>query len=84
MGINEENVIISEKESNITVKECYHSCPLFGISSDGMECMHPVFESGSPWDRMIITQNNSRGRVPDKCPLRKSAIKIVKNIKLEI
>ena len=84
MEINERNTVISEKESNFTVKECYHSCPLFGIPSDGMECTHPVFESGSPWDRMIITQDNSRGRVPDECPLRKSAIKIIENIKLEI
>jgi hypothetical protein len=84
MGINEENVIISEKESDVTVKECYHSCPLFGTSSEGMECTHPIFEYGSPWDRMIITQDNSRDRVPDECPLRKSAIKIIKNIKLDI
>ena len=84
MEINEKNIVISEKETNIIVKECYHSCPLFGISSEGMECGHPVFESGSPWDKMIITQDNSRNRVPDECPLRKSAIKIIKNIKLNI
>lgn len=84
MGINEENVVISEKENTVIVNQCYYSCPLFGTSSDGMECMHPNFENKSVWDRMIITQDNSRGRVPDECPLRKSAIKIVKNIKLEI
>jgi len=54
------------------VGQCFHSCPFFRTSSDGMECGHPCFEDKTNYESMIITQKNSRGRVPDECPLRNS------------
>jgi len=52
----------------VRIKQCYHACPLMKVDADGMYCAHPVF-NGRPWENMIITHYNSRGRVPDKCPL---------------
>lgn len=59
---------------NVEVKQCYHSCPFFGVNSDGMYCGHPFFEDKSADASMIISQDNSRGRVPDECPLRKGSL----------
>jgi hypothetical protein len=55
------------------IKGCYHECPFFGVGSEGMICGHPYFDNSTdPFDKMIITQNNSReGLIPEKCPLRK-------------
>lgn len=61
-----------------TVSECYHSCDFHMNSMDGMYCNHPTLENSSMEEQMIITQDNSRGRVPDKCPLRDGAIRVSK------
>ena len=61
---------------NIIVEECYHECPLFETSSDGMCCGHPYFHNKKPYDNMIITQDNSKGMVPDKCPLRLGMVEL--------
>ena len=37
---------------------------------DGMECRHPYWEGKGAYTNMIITQNNSKSRVPEECPLR--------------
>lgn len=56
------------------VNECYHSCPFFNNVGQEMQCDHPFFLDKSnlktSYDNMIITQQNSRGRVPDACPLK--------------
>jgi hypothetical protein len=54
----------------IIVEQCYQTCPFYGVSMDGMQCDHPYFSDKGAYDNMIITQDNSRGRVPDACPLR--------------
>jgi len=51
----------------ITVKQCYNSCPFFRDKPE-MHCKHPHFLK--LYDSLIITLENSRGRVPDECPLR--------------
>jgi len=54
------------------VTHCYHSCPFFGTTMDGMDCNHPYWDDKGGYDRMIITQDNSRdGKIPIQCPLRK-------------
>ena len=58
-------------EKITVVDECYHRCPFFGNAGNEMKCLHPhLLLKENVWDRMIITQQNSRGRVPDECPLR--------------
>ena len=54
----------------VIIKECYHSCPFFRASTEGMYCSHPHFKNGETgWEAHIISQDNSHGRVPDECPL---------------
>lgn len=69
---------------NVKVKQCYHSCPFFGVNSEGMYCGHPFFEDKSADDSMIISQDNSRGRVPDKCPLRKGPLNMTYSLSADI
>jgi hypothetical protein len=57
-------------EGDVLVDECYHKCPFFSTTMDGMRCDHPHFNNQPAYSNMIITQDNSRGRVPDECPLR--------------
>ena len=59
------------------VEECFHRCHFFNTDVDGMKCNHPYFEDKKPYENMIITQNNSHGRVPDECPLRKESVEVV-------
>jgi len=63
-------------EKKIIVKSCYHSCPFFTVNGNTMECGHPHFDDKNSWDGLIITQDNSRGRVPDECPLRVDVLTI--------
>lgn len=63
-------------KSEIIIKECYHSCPFFRTSMDGMYCSHPYFDDKESWAEMIITQNNSRGKIPMECPLRIEPLQI--------
>lgn len=58
------------KEQKVT--QCYHGCPFFKTTGNFMECSHPHFDEKvkeDAYSRLIITQDNSRGRVPDECPL---------------
>jgi hypothetical protein len=58
-------------EKEIKIKECFHRCPFFGNSMDGMQCNHPYWENKGAWENMIINQQNSRGgNIPEKCPLK--------------
>ncbi len=60
------------------VKGCYHSCPFFGTSMDGMECRHPYWKDKGAYENMIITQDNSRdGKIPEKCPLHNDNLQIL-------
>lgn len=68
--------------TNIEVTECFHSCPLFDNSLDGMACGHPYWKDKNVYENMIIRQDNSRNTVPPKCPLRQNDVEIVKVIKL--
>lgn len=60
------------------VNECYHECPFFNNVGQEMQCDHPFYQDKSnlktSYDNLIITQHNSRGRVPDACPLRTEKI----------
>lgn len=65
------------------VDQCFHACPFFSTSGHIMECQHPDFGHKEWEKKLIITQDNSRGRVPDECPLRKSPVEIVVRTKLK-
>ena len=68
-------------EKKIEINTCYHSCPFFGVSMDGMNCNHPYWEEKSAYSDMIITQDNSRdGKIPEKCPLRNEQLTITFNL----
>lgn len=59
------------KDKETEVISCYHDCPFFGTEgspSPIMCCKHPSLDCDT---RLIITHDNSTGRVPDECPLRK-------------
>lgn len=61
----------------IEINSCYHDCPFFGTSMDGMECNHPYWEDKGAYENMIITQDNSGyGKIPEKCPLRNDELTI--------
>ena len=47
------------------VRECYKVCPFFGTDGTSMDCLHP---SRNKDRRVIITKENSIGRVPKDCP----------------
>jgi len=65
------------------VEQCFHSCNFFSTGGHIMECTHPDFGAVEWEKKLIITQDNSRDRVPDKCPLRNGATEIVLRIKLK-
>ena len=58
------------------VKQCYHSCPFFRISHEDMYCGHPVWKEKdtAAYGSLIITKDNSKGRVPEECPLRREPL----------
>ena len=58
------------------VTSCFYNCTFFGKSVDGMECQHPYFKDKEPYSNMIITHENSRDTIPEKCPLRKEQLVI--------
>ncbi len=63
--------------NTVEVKQCYHSCPFFKISHEDMYCGHPVWEEKggkSAYGSLIITKENSKGRVPEECPLRQEPL----------
>jgi hypothetical protein len=62
------------KKVNI-ISSCHH-CPFFGRSMDGMECNHPFWNDKGIYENMIMTQNNIRGKVPEKCPLKREPLTI--------
>lgn len=74
-------------ETTHSVTEC-RRCPFFEV--EGMEhmmyCYHPRLKEktapGYPYGGAIITQDNSRGRVPDECPLRGEVTVVVKRVLL--
>ena len=69
---------VKEKE----VHECFFGCDFFETSGHLMQCTHPDFEKMEWEKKLIITQDNSKKRVPDECPLRKGPLEIVMRIKL--
>lgn len=70
---------VTEKE----VEQCFHGCAFFNTSGHIMECKHPQFEEMDWESKLIITQDNSRGRVPDKCPLRNGQTDLIIRYKLK-
>lgn len=65
------------------VKSCYNSCKFFKTDGYVMLCFHPELENLDLEKQLIITQENSRGRVPDECPLRKGCVEVVLKISLD-
>lgn len=57
-------------KKEISVDICYHQCPFFGNSMDGMYCGHPFWNDKEVFSNMIITHENSHHGVPEKCPLK--------------
>lgn len=58
-----------------SIKSCYHSCPFFRTTMNEMWCGHPKWQGGETgYESYIISQDNSRGRVPDECPLRENPL----------
>ena len=70
-------------KETIEISNCYYNCPLWGDTMDGMACTHPYWKTQGAWDNMIITQQNSKDRVPDKCPLRKEELITILRLKGE-
>ena len=68
-------------QKEVIVTQCFNNCPFWHNSMDGKECSHPYWDDKEPYSSMIITHDNSKGMVPDECPLRK--FDFVKTIKLE-
>lgn len=59
------------------ISGCYHSCPFFSTSMDGMHCAHPHWDDKGAYENMIIDQENSRGgNIPEKCPLKDDDLSI--------
>jgi len=75
-------LIIMKYVKEQTVNGCYHECHFFGTDMDGMKCCHPYFDNKDPYEKMIITQQNSRDCIPEKCPLRNGGTEIVMRISL--
>jgi len=64
-------------KKEIEIKSCFHSCPFFNVSTDGMQCNHPYWKDKGAYENMIITQDNSRyGKIPEKCPLKNGKLNI--------
>lgn len=52
------------------IDHCYHQCPFFGVSMDGMQCDHPFFDDKPVYENMIISHSeNIQNGFPSKCPL---------------
>jgi hypothetical protein len=64
------------------VDECYCSCPFYGSYINGMICNHPYWKDKGPFDNRIINHDNSHGKVPNECPLRKGPVTNIKRIRL--
>jgi hypothetical protein len=64
------------------VYQCFHGCSFFGGGHE-MSCDHPYFKDKGAYENMIITQDNSHGRVPDECPLKNEPAEIMTIVKLK-
>ena len=56
------------------IKRCYHDCPYFGSSQDGMECGHPYFKpllKKNSYANMIISHPDCDEGFLKECPLFK-------------
>jgi len=76
---------MSKYVKEISVLECYFVCPFFSLEGNLMVCKHPYFEDEvtSNYENLIITKDNSRGRIPDKCPLKNGdKVEICMRVKL--
>lgn len=75
---------MQRNESTAVVESCFHGCPFF--STEGMEhlmlCEHPYWHDKGSYAGAIITHDNSHGRVPDKCPLKREPIAVVRTVGL--
>lgn len=60
----------------VIVTRCINHCSLFSTTMDGMQCNHPYFDDKDAYENMIITNREGMNGIPDKCPLRKSALEI--------
>lgn len=57
---------------NEDISQCKWACPFYSTEQGGvMYCGHPYFDNKSFFDRYIITNENSIGGFPDKCPLKR-------------
>lgn len=64
-------------EKITVITNCYHSCPFWANSMDGMYCDHPYWNDKEAYNNMIIDQDNSRdGKIPPLCPLRNEDLTI--------
>jgi len=58
------------------ITSCFHNCTFHNKSMDGMECGHPYFKDKGAYENMIITQENSMNKIPEKCPLKQEQLVI--------
>ena len=64
-------------KKEVKIAECFHKCPFFGTTMDGMKCNHPYWKDKGAYENMIITQQNSRyGKIPELCPLKNETLMI--------
>ena len=66
------------------VKACRNECPYFEVVEMEriMHCGHPHWLGKGMDAGFIITQDNSNGRIPPKCPLRQGPITESKTVSL--
>jgi hypothetical protein len=58
-------------ETIIKIMRCMYRCPFYTTEGQVMACNHPFWKTKEPYDNYIITQENGRDSIPEKCPLRK-------------
>ena len=69
-------------KKEIQVVGCFHSCPFFGSTMDGMVCNHYYWKDKEAFSEMIITNDNSKdGNIPEKCPLKIEQIEVTYKLK---
>jgi hypothetical protein len=74
-AINLTNYGTKEVVITKTVTSCYHVCPHFSYSQDGMECGHPFWHGQNPYANMIISHSEDIQRgFPSKCPLFREGV----------
>lgn len=65
-------------KKTIIIYSCYHRCNFFETEQGGvMYCNRPYFDTTPLSNSYIITHENSRDKIPEKCPLRNAPLNLI-------